>query len=253
MNDLTGKVAIITGAAGGVGMATAKMFLEAGAQVVATDINYEKLQTNIESLGSENIVYMQHDVASEEDWQKVVDYAIEKFGHLEILVNNAGVVLGKNVETETLDEWNLVMNVSATGPFLGIKYCSKVMSTDGRSSIINVSSVAGLIGGVRSGDDAAYNSAKGAERLLSKHAAHTLASKRIRVNSIHPGGIMTEMAYEIGRKYPNRPYDLKQIAPLPPHMAKAEDVANLICFLASDDAAVITGAEIACDNGMTSY
>ncbi len=253
MNRLDGKVAIITGAAGGVGLATAKMFLAAGAQVVATDLNEEKLKANIEAIGDDNIVYIQHDVTKEEDWQKVVDLAIEKFGHLEILVNNAGVLLGKDVLEESLDEWNLVMGVSATGPFLGTKYCAKAMSTDGRSSIINVSSVAGMFGGIRASGDAAYNSSKGAERILTKHCAHALASRRIRVNSIHPGAILTDMIKEFGKNNPDKAYDVRGMAPLPPHMAMPDDIANLITFLASDDARVITGAEIAADCGMSAY
>ena len=155
MNRLENKVAIITGAAQGVGLCAVKMFLDEGAKVVATDINGEKLFANIEALNNENVIALQLDVSSEEAWKNVVEITIEKFGKLDVLVNNAGLILGKCVEVESLEEWNKVIGVSATGCFLGIKTCSAVMGTEGHSSIINISSTAGLRGGSRTGGDAA--------------------------------------------------------------------------------------------------
>ena len=140
MNRLENKVAIITGAAQGVGLCAVKMFLDEGAKVVATDIQGEKLFANIEALNNENVVAVQHDVTSEEAWKNVVDTAMEKFGKLDVLVNNAGFIIGKSVEEESLEEWNKVISVSATGAFLGIKTCSAVMGTEGHSSIVNISS-----------------------------------------------------------------------------------------------------------------
>lgn len=257
MNRLENKVAIITGAAGGLGLATAKMFLDEGAKVVATDINEALLNESIGAIENENIIAVAHDVTSEEGWKNVVEKTLEKFGKLDVLVNNAGILLGKNVLEETLEEWNKIISVSATGAFLGIKACAPVMGTDGHSSIVNISSFAGLRGGFRSGGDAAYNAAKGAERLLTKHCAHALAEKRIRVNSIHPGGIFTPMVQMmmeqmgLGLEDLEKAHDPSQA--LPPHMALPEDVAYGIIYLASDESRCVTGAELSIDNGMASY
>lgn len=253
MNRLDGKVAIITGAAQGVGLTAVRMFLEAGAKVVGTDINYEKLEAQLKEFDQTNLLYFKHDVSSEEDWKNIVNQTMDKFGQLDVLVNNAGLIIGKDVMEETLEEWNKVIAVSATGAFLGIKTCSSVMGTNGRSSIINISSGAGLVGSARTGNDAAYNTAKGGERLLTKHAAHALASKRIRVNSIHPGAIKTDMLKMYIEMDPHCMDANKIFAPLYPYYSEPEDIVNAILFLASDDSKTITGAELAVDNGFASY
>lgn len=253
MNRLENKVAIITGAAQGVGLCAVKMFLDEGAKVVATDIQSEKLFANIEALGSDDVIALQHDVSSEEDWKKVVAKTLEKFGKLDVLVNNAGFILGKSVEVESLEEWNKIIGVSATGAFLGIKTCSAVMGTEGHSSIVNISSAAGLVGGPRTGNDAAYNAAKGGERLLTKHCAHALAYKKIRVNSIHPGGIMTDMMKMIVEANPAALDASKGFAPLAPHYSEPEDIVYGIIYLASDESKTVTGAELAIDNGLSSF
>ncbi len=253
MNRLKNKVAIITGAAQGVGLCAVKMFLEEGAKVVGTDINYEKLEESLKAFDSENVLAVKHDVSSEEGWKNVVAKTLEKFGKLDVLVNNAGFIAGKDVTTETLDEWNKVISVSATGCFLGIKTCSEVMGTEGHSSIVNISSGAGIVGGPRTGGDAAYNTAKGGERLLTKHSAHALASKRIRVNSIHPGAIATDMLKMYLEMDPNCMEATKVYAPLAPYYSDPEDVVYGIIYLASDESKTVTGAELAIDNGLTSY
>lgn len=253
MNRLNGKVAIVTGAAQGVGLTTVKMFLEEGAKVIGTDINFEKLEANLKAIDSNDVCWVKHDVTNEEDWKNVVKVALDKFGQLDVLVNNAGYMAGKNVLEESLDEWNKIIGVSATGAFLGIKTCAAVMGTEGHSSIINISSIAGLVGGSRTGKDAAYNTAKGGERLLTKHSAHTLAPKRIRVNSIHPGSIMTDMLKKYLEVNPNALETSKLYSPLYPHYSNPEDIANAIIFFASDESKTITGAELAVDNGCSSF
>ena len=253
MNRLENKVAIITGAAQGVGLCAVKMFLDEGAKVVATDIQGEKLFANIEALNNENVVAVQHDVTSEEAWKNVVDTAMEKFGKLDVLVNNAGFIIGKSVEEESLEVWNKVISVSATGAFLGIKTCSAVMGTEGHSSIVNISSDAGLVGGFRTGGDAAYNTAKGGERLLTKHSAHALAHKRIRVNSIHPGAIATDMLKMYLEMDPTCLDASKPYAVLAPHYSDPEDIVYGIIYLASDEAKTVTGAELCIDNGMAAF
>ena len=254
MNRLENKVTIITGAAQGLGAATVKMFLDEGAKVVATDINEELLNETVKALNSDDVIAVAHDVSSEEGWKNVVEKALEKFGKLDVLVNNAGILLGKNVLEESLEEWNKVLSVSATGAFLGIKTCAPVMGTDGHSSIVNISSVAGLRGGARTGGDAAYNAAKGAERLLTKHCAHALADKRIRVNSIHPGGILTPMVMKMLEMSGATLDQLENpTAPLYPSMSTPEDVAYGIIYLASDESKTVTGAELSIDNGTASF
>lgn len=253
MNRLEGKVAIITGAAQGVGLAAVKMFLAEGAKVVGTDINYDKLAANLGEIESSDLMWLKHDVSAEENWKEVVSKTLEKFGKLDVLVNNAGLIMSKNVLDETLEEWNKVISVSATGAFLGIKTCGAVMGTEGHSAIVNISSAAGLVGGPRTGNDAAYNTAKGGERLLTKHCAHALASRRIRVNSIHPGAIMTDMLKKYYEMFPEKVGSNKGFCPLYPHYSDPEDIVNAIIFLASDEAKTITGAELAVDNGLSSY
>lgn len=251
MRRLEGKVAIITGAARGVGQCAAKMFLQDGAKVVATSRKMENLSENLKDVACDDLLLVQHDVSSEEDWNNVVNAAMEKFGKVDVLVNNAGIILGKSVEDETLEEWNKVLATSATGPFLGIQKCSKVMKPG--SSIINMASIAGLRGGARTGNDAAYNAAKGGERLLTKHAAHTLGPKGIRVNSIHPGAILTDMLKMYMEMDPNCMNATAEQAPLAPHYSTPEDISYLLIFLASDESKSITGAEIAIDNGLSSF
>ena len=251
MKRLNGKVAVITGAARGVGLTAVKMFLQEGAKVVATSRKMENLHENLKDVLCDDLLLVQHDVANEEDWNNVVEQAVAKFGKIDVLVNNAGLILGKNIEEETLEEWNKVLSISATGPFLGIQKCSKVMEPG--SSIINISSVAGLLGGPRTGNDAAYNAAKGGERLLTKHAAHVLAPKGIRVNSIHPGAILTDMLKAHLEMFPGALDASKGMAPLAPHYSTPEQIVYLMIFLASDEAGSITGSEIAIDNGHSSF
>lgn len=251
MKRLEGRVAIITGAARGVGQCAVRMFLNEGAKVVATSRRMENLAENLKDVACDDLLLVKHDVASEEDWNNVVASAMEKFGKVDVLVNNAGIVLGRNVTEETLEEWYKVINTSATGPFLGIQKCSKVMGAG--SSIINISSCAGFSGGALTGNDAAYNTAKGGERLLTKHAAQILGPKGIRVNSVHPGAIKTEMLEEYLKMDPGALDFTKLHAPLAPHYCTPEEVGYLLIFLASKEASAITGAEIAIDNGMSSF
>ena len=244
---LAGKVALITGAASGIGRATAALFHEQGAMVAATDRNEAGLKT----LGSDADLALAQDVTDEARWRAVVDAVVAAFGRLDILVNSAGVAVLGNIETTTLEDWRRVNAINADGTFLGCREAVRAMKETG-GSIVNLSSVAGIIG---DGSSLAYCASKGAVRLLTKSAAlHCArAGYNIRVNSVHPSFAETPMVLEgIARaKDPERiRAGLMRAAPMG-RMGKAEEVASMILFLASDELSFTTGAEFMVDGGLT--
>ncbi|MFF2482351.1 glucose 1-dehydrogenase [Paenibacillus sp. NPDC058071] len=251
MGRLAGKVAIITGAAGGQGAAEAKLFAKEGAKVIATDMQLELLQKTVAEINAEfgeQAIAVQHNVTNEEDWKRVADEAIARFGKIDILVNNAGI-LGKltgDIEEYSLDEWNTMMNVNATGNFLGMRAVIGEMKKNKKGSIVNISSIAGLVG--RQGG-VHYQASKGAVRLLSKSVAADAAAYGIRVNSVHPGTVASPMSNHILAA------DTQNLSatriPLG-RVAVPEEIAYPVLFLASDEASFITGAEIVVDGGETS-
>lgn len=191
MKRLENKVAIITGAASGMGAAEAQLFAKEGANVVATDIQEEKLQEIVESIKSEGgeAVAIKHDVSNKDDWESVVEKAVNSYGQIDILINNAGIGGAEGfakLDEVDLDSWNKFMTVNSTGNFLGVKAVAPEMEKAGKGSIVNTSSIAGLVGGAAG---IQYSASKGANRLMSKTAAIELAPHNIRVNSIHPGFI----------------------------------------------------------------
>jgi cyclopentanol dehydrogenase len=248
MNRLLGKVAIITGAAGGQGATEAKLFASEGAKVVLTDISEELLQkttTEIKELGGDVLGLVQ-DVSSEQGWKDVVHQTIEYFGKLNILINNAGIFTHKGIEDTTLELWEKVQKINSQSAFLGIKHAVPEMRKAGGGSIINISSIHGIVG---SGGCAAYHASKGAVRLLTKTAALEYAKDHIRVNSIHPGVIQTPMtetsfSNEKALKYFHR------MTPWP-RLGKPEDIAYGALYLASDDSSFVTGTELVIDGGYT--
>jgi len=192
MKRLQNKVAIITGAAGGMGAAEAKLFAEHGANVMATDIQGEKLALWVEDAKKSglSIEHLAHDVTSQNDWQKVIDKTLAIYGRIDILINNAGIFpAGATTENTTKELWDKVIAINLTGPFLGCQLCIPHMKKASGGSIVNISSIAGLVGG----NGPAYTASKGGLRLLTKDLAVELAPYRIRVNSIHPGGVLTPM------------------------------------------------------------
>jgi 3(or 17)beta-hydroxysteroid dehydrogenase len=244
---LAGKVALITGAASGIGRATAALFHGEGAKVAATDRN----EAGLKALGSDADLTLVQDVTDEARWRSIVDEVLAKFGRLDILVNSAGVAVLGNIETTTLDDWRKVNAVNADGTFLGCREAVRAMKASGGGSIVNLSSVAGIIG---DGSSLAYCASKGAVRLLTKSAALHCARSGlgIRVNSVHPSFAETPMVLEgIARaKDPGRVRaGLERAAPMG-RMGKAE-VANTILFLASDESSFTTGGEFMVDGGLT--
>jgi len=247
MGRLDGKIAIITGAASGQGAVEAKLFAKEGAKVVATDFNVEALEKNVAEIkedGGEAIA-VKHDVTSKEDWDEVVAKAVEAYGKIDILVNNAGITgeIMKPIEDFTIEEWDKILDVNAKGPFLGTKAVIPEMKKNGGGSIVNISCLSGIYGlGIP-----AYNSSKGAVRLLTKNVALDYGKHGIRCNSVHPGTIETPMIKDFVGTDEGRQSALQGI-PLG-ILGQPEDVANAVLFLASDEARFITGAELVIDGG----
>jgi len=265
MNNLDGKVALISGAARGIGAETARLMVEAGARVIIGDILDERGRETARAIGGSSAAVIFHhlDVTNEEDWSAAIGAAMTRCGGLDILVNNAGMFLGKGIEEASLDEWHRLCAVNLTGVFLGTKLAVPSLRERGRASphgsaIINLASVAGLVG---SQLDPLYSMTKGGVTLFTKSAALEFARKgyRIRVNSIHPGVIQTDMgqqtfvsrARNIGT---NDVDEARQIALLTHPIGRLgtpTDIAKGIVFLASDDAAFMTGSGLVIDGGLT--
>ncbi|OCT14453.1 short-chain dehydrogenase [Paenibacillus pectinilyticus] len=246
---LLGKTAIVTGGAGGIGKATVKKFLEQGAKVVFTDINEHLGQQTLEEFKtiSNEVVFIKHDVQKEEDWNRVVNTTIEKFGTIDILFNNAGIYSTKPVTDYAVEEWQKVLGINVIGVFLGMKHVVPRMVAQKNGSIINTSSVAGIKG---SSDTTLYGASKGAVRIMSKDLAKEVAAQQVRVNSIHPGVIQTQMGDEVASGKHVTTTQLAAGIPLN-RLGTPEEVANLVVFLASDESSFITGAEMVVDGGMT--
>jgi 3(or 17)beta-hydroxysteroid dehydrogenase len=244
------KVALVTGGASGIGFATAELLAAEGARVVIGDVDRAAGERAVAAIGRA-AAFHPLDVTREDDWIAVTDTAVRDLGRLDILVNNAGVVLLKDVETTTLAEWRSLMAVNHDGVFLGCKHAVRVMKARG-GAIINMSSVAGLIGHPAL---AAYCASKGGVRLLTKSVALHCARRgyNIRCNSVHPSFVDTPML-ESMLALTDDPAKTRSgwsaAAPLG-RLARPADVARTILFLASDESAFTTGAEIVIDGGMT--
>ncbi|WP_062049728.1 SDR family NAD(P)-dependent oxidoreductase [Bacillus sp. JCM 19034] len=251
MSRLSNKVAIITGAASGQGAEEAILFAQEGAKVVATDIQVELLNKVVKKIvdNGGDAIAIEHNVTNEEHWTKVVEEAVKTYGKIDILVNNAGIGGAEGfgeIDTVDLNSWNKFMNINATGNFLGIKSVVPEMRKAGQGSIVNISSMAGLVGGAAG---VHYTASKGATRLLTKGAAVELGPEKIRVNSVHPGFINTPMVSVVTEDKEMIENALKDI-PIG-YIGEPIDVAYLVLFLASDESRFITGAEIAIDGGQT--
>jgi 3alpha(or 20beta)-hydroxysteroid dehydrogenase len=237
------KVVIITGAARGQGAREAELFASVGARVVATDVRDELGQKVAASLG-ERGAYLHHDVTRAEDWQRVVTFAQESFGRVDVLVNNAGVYAPGSIEDTSYESLMRTTQVNQIGVFLGIQSVIAAMRAAGGGTIVNISSGAGLegIAGI-----AAYSATKWAVRGLTKCAAKELADDGIRVNSVHPGLIDTPM---LDHNSPDMMEAYRAMVPLK-SIGSTDDVAHAVLFLASPAAKYITGAELAIDGGVS--
>jgi len=251
MGRVDGKVALVTGGASGIGFATAHLLLDEGAKVVLADRDKALSDAAVAALAQRAVFHLL-DVTREEDWISVTDAVAAEFGRIDILVNNAGVALLKDIEATTLDDWRGLMAVNLDGTFLGCKHAVRVMKDRGGGSIVNMSSVAGLVG---AGNLAAYSASKGGVRLLTKSVALHCARKgyNIRCNSVHPSFVETPMLRSMiaaGRDPAKMETNCTNAAPLG-RLARPIEVARSILFLASDESAFTTGAELVVDGGLT--
>ena len=245
---LAGKVALITGAASGIGRATAALFHGQGAKVVATDRN----EAGLKSLGADADLVLAQDVTDEARWREVVDAVLAAFGRLDILVNSAGIGVLGNIEQATLSDWRLTNAINVEGAFLGCREAVRAMKDRGGGSIVNLSSVAGIVGDAQS---AAYCASKGAVRLLTKSVALHCAKAgyAIRCNSVHPSFTSTPMVetFIARSRDPERTREgLSRASPMG-RLGRPKEVAQAILYLASDESSFVTGAELVVDGGLT--
>jgi NAD(P)-dependent dehydrogenase (short-subunit alcohol dehydrogenase family) len=254
MGRVEDKIALITGAAQGLGAEMARRLVAEGARVFLTDINVDgarQTADEINAQGSDKAVAFEQDVSSESGWQQTIQATREQFGGLNILVNNAGIGAIGSVEDETLETWRRVHDVDLNSVFLGCKYGIPLMAESGGGSIVNVSSISGIIAGHNL---AAYNSAKAAVRHLSKSVALHCAHERnnIRCNSVHPAFIDTPILDGLVGG-PDRDAALEKLGRQIPlgRVGQPEDVAFAVLYLASDESQFVTGSEIRIDGGIS--
>lgn len=252
MARVGGKVALVTGAAMGIGRACAELLAAEGAAVALSDVDVAEGTRAAAALAGagRRAMFLEHDVTSEDSWARAIGQVVTAFGKLDILVNNAGVGRSGDVEHTTLAEWQSLMRVNLDGVFLGIKHAIPAMRAAGGGSIVNLSSIEGLVGDPTL---AAYDASKGGVRLLTKSAALYAAREKIRVNSVHPGYIWTPMvqhAIEASAEPDEMRRTLERLHPVG-HLGQPADIAYGVLYLASDESAFVTGSELVIDGGYT--
>ncbi len=246
---LEGKVAIITGGANGMGAEECRMFAREGAKVIIADILEDagrQVEAEIVEAGGD-AVFVRLDVTSESDWQAAVDAAVARYGKLDVLVNNAGISGTHNPDPLSTTGWDNFMDINAKGVFLGMKYAIPQMQAAGGGSIVNISSISGIVG--QAPIHMGYNASKGAVRIVTKSAAVQFASDGIRVNSVHPG-VMPPMQSSSATRDPEMRRGMVDNVPMR-RRGRTEEVGYAVLFLASDEASYITGAELVVDGGYT--
>ena len=247
---MDGRVALITGATGGIGAATARLFAREGARLLLTDLDEEALDRLAAEIDPEGAraIGVALDVSSAEQWAQAVETARERFGRLDVLVNIAGILSWAGIEGTDQADWDRVVAVNQTGTWLGMKAAMGLLKASGHGSIINTSSILGLIG---SGGAAAYQATKGAVRLLTKTAAVEYATQGVRVNSVHPGVIATPMIQELLDAEGDDQADIRR-TPMK-RAGTPEEIAPAMLYLASDESSFVTGAELVIDGGLTAH
>ena len=244
---LKGKVALVTGGNKGIGAAVVRRFASEGARVWSGDIVTDKTNKFSDDLAdeTETIVHETLDVTSHDSWQLIINKIVQETGKIDILVNNAGIYDRRSIEATTEEQFDKMLAVNTKGPFLGIKLALEALKASGNASIVNLSSTAGLRGSFA----VHYGASKGALRLMTKSIASTYAKDGIRCNSVHPGPIDTEMGHTA---VPPDQLEERLYQRIPMgRFGTAEEVANVILFLASDESSFVTGSEVVVDGGAT--
>jgi 3alpha(or 20beta)-hydroxysteroid dehydrogenase len=243
MGLLDGKVALITGGARGMGESHVRLLLQEGARVVFGDVLDEEGKALAEATGA---LFVHQDVTKAEDWERAVDTAVETYGKLDVLVNNAGIMKFRRITDMTPDEFDHVLNVNLKGTWLGVKSVIAPMRAAGRGSIVNISSIEGFIGAAGL---SAYSASKFGVRGVTKAAARELAQFKIRVNSVHPGAIATSMALDpdLMAEVDGEAFMKSMVIK---RFAKPVEVSHVVVLLASDRASYCTGSEFTVDGGM---
>lgn len=243
------RVALVTGATGGIGEAITRRLAEDGATVVVTDLDTGRCEEAAKELANAggHALGRRLDVTDEESWQEVVAEVSEQLGCISVLVNNAGAAAMVDVETETLETWERVIAITQRGVWLGMKHAGPVIERSGGGSIVNICSIFGTVGGF--GGQFSYHAAKGAVRLMTKNAALHWAARGVRVNSVHPGFIETPLSRKLWSGSPRLSMMLEN-TPMG-RLGRTDEVADAVAFLASDRASYITGSELYVDGGYT--
>ena len=252
---LAGKVALVTGAARGksIGQATARLFAQEGARLIIGDVLENEGRNTLEEIRSNGGkgVFVKLDVRSQEDWEHAVTLALSEYGKVDVLANIAGIqIRRRSLEEVTLDDWQGIMAVNATGMFLGTKAVMEPMKRNGRGSIINMCSISGIVG---ISTNAGYAASKGACRAFNKYAAVQLAKYGIRVNAISPGGVATTLNEPPPGEPPPDPESRRFAMARHPlgRIGEPEEIAYAALYLASDESSFMTGAELVIDGGFT--
>ncbi|GBR46708.1 3-beta hydroxysteroid dehydrogenase [Acetobacter pomorum] len=251
MARVAGKVAIVSGAANGIGKATAQLLAKEGAKVVIGDLKEEdgqKAVAEIKNAGGE-ATFVKLNVTDEAEWKAAIAQTLKLYGRLDIAVNNAGIAYSGSVESTPLEEWRRVQSINLDGVFLGTQVAIEAMKKSGGGSIVNLSSIEGLVGDPTL---AAYNASKGGVRLFTKSAALHCAKSgyKIRVNSVHPGYIWTPMVAGLTKEDAAARQKLVDLHPIG-HLGEPNDIAYGILYLASDESKFVTGSELVIDGGYT--
>lgn len=246
MGRVQDKIAIVTGGASGIGRATSLLLGREGATVVVADLDEAGGQKTAEEIGAPSI-FVRHDVTEEAAWQSLIADTVQRFGRLDVLVNNAGIVIPGTVENTSLEDWRKIQAVNSEGVFLGCKHAIPALTVSGGGSIVNISSVAALVG---TPAYAAYAASKGAVRSLTQTVAVHCARQKngVRCSSVHPGGIDTPMVRNLAGA--QQPAPRAAGGAMPP-LGQPEDIANMVLYLASDESRLVNGAAMVVDGGMT--